>query len=131
MVKTNCLCSDSTKLSLYDISDAKDNILADQNCCEKDLPSEDNSRENHSADCGCDSPTVTYIKLNSHHGSDTNLEYPSGKIIGLVEKAEVIILTLEHPSVTEETYPYYLPPEKPYGRILISFLNQRKIALSA
>lgn len=131
LVKTNCVCADLTNVSIYDLSDAQDEIFADQHCCEETLPAGDNEKHNELNDCGCDIPVVTYFKLTHHAGSDTKLEYPTGKTICLVYTSDAIILDLENVSTEKEIVPYYPPPKKPYGRILISFINQRKIALTA
>jgi len=131
LIKTNCLCSENTIISLYDISDSESEILSDQNCCEETFPKDENNKGIEYSSCGCSIPIVTYLKLNNHPGSETKLEYPVGKILFIVYSSVEILLNLENLSSDVEKYPIYSPPEKPYGRILISLLNQRKIALTA
>jgi hypothetical protein len=131
LVKTNCLCSDSSNISFYDISDSNSEIITHSICCGETLPISKNNDDNEHAACGCDIPVITYLKLNNHPGSDTKLEYPAGKAYVTGYLPNEIIVNLENVTSEAEIYPYYSPPEKPFGRILISFLHQRKIALIA
>lgn len=131
LVKTNCVCADLTDISVYDISDTHSESLSDHNCCEESLPVNGNNHANEHSACGCDIPTVTYFKLTNHPGSETKLEYPFGKTLCIAYFPETIIFSVENVPAEVVEYPNYSPPEKPYGRILISFLNQRKIALTA
>lgn len=131
LIKTNCLCTESTTISIYDISDSESEILSHQNCCETTLPASENINDNEHRSCGCDIPIITYLKLANHPGSETKLEYPVGKSIFIVYSPYDLNVKLENISTEVEIYPHYSAPEKPYGRMLISFLNQRKIALTA
>lgn len=125
------MCIDKTNISFNAISAVENNSLSDQHCCEEHLPSPENNKETNPSDCGCDIATVTYLKLVNHPGSETKLEYPVGKTLCIAYVPASIILLLENAAAEVKTLPPYSPPEKPYGRILISFLNQRKIALTA
>jgi len=131
LVKSNCLCSDNTIISFYDISDSEGEIHSGENCCEETHPKDEKKKGSEYSSCGCATPTVTYLKLSNHPGSETKLEYPVGKILFIVYSSAEILLNIENLSSDIEQYPIYSPPEKPYGRILISLLNQRKIALTA
>jgi len=131
LVKSNCLCSDNTIISFYDISDSEAEILSGENFCEETHPNDEKKNVSDYSSCGCATPTVTYLKLSNHPGSETKLEYPVGKILFIVYSSAEILLNIENLSSDIQKYPIYSPPEKPYGRILISLLNQRKIALTA
>lgn len=132
LFQTHCLCSDTSRISLYAAADSCTEIFPDQNCCgENDACGRIYlSEESHS--CGCEDPQATYLKLAIHVGEDSHLEYPFVKQFLLANVPEIEsgldVVSSEEPV----THPYYSPPENQYfGRYLINFLNQRKIALPA
>jgi hypothetical protein len=132
LLQTHCLCSDSTRISLYADSESCMEAVAGQDCCEQDSQCSDNQTDHEHPFCGCEEPIVTYLKLSNHLGDGSALEYPTGKLICLdhlpKEKLLQKIVFLPEPI----KYSEYSPPENErYGRVLITFLSQRKIALAA
>ena len=132
LLQTHCLCSDSTRISIYADSDSCMETVTGQDCCEHESPMNDNQADHKHPFCGCDEPIVTYLKLANHLGDGSALEYPTGKLMCLdhfpQEKLLQKIIFLPEPI----KYSDYSPPENPrYGRDLITFLSQRKIALAA
>lgn len=131
LLQTYCQCSDSTRISLYADPEPCLEIVSGQDCCEHVSPC-DAPQTDHQHPYSCDKTSVTYLKLINHQGDGSTLEYPSGKLIYLDplpnEKLLQKIDLLPEPI----KYSDYSPPENPrYGRFLIAFLNQRKIALAA
>ena len=126
LVKTNCLCSDITNISINKISDTEDEIHAHQNCC-----TSENIKDHEHPLCGCDIPEIAFLNLTHQPGSNIKLEYPVWKTFSIVNIFHEISHPIKNDSAEIEIIPAYPPPEKPSGRILISLLNQRKIALTA
>lgn len=130
LLKTHCVCSDSTRISLYTEAESCNEALREHTCCADVVTCEscDPSHEHHT--CGCDSPIVTYLKLTDHFGEDSELQYPLAKQLVLICFPEVESLQTVAFSPEPTVYPENSPPENPlYGRNLINFLHQRKIAL--
>ena len=130
LLETHCVCSDSKSISLNSPSEPCYESIADHNCCgEEDQHLNLYSpEENHN--CGCEEPVVTYLKLTNHLGDSSHLQHQNGKSLSLMIKAETALLKMMDLSSETVTFPDYLPPENTfYGRYLITFLNQRKIAL--
>ena len=132
LLETHCLCSNSKSISLNSASEPCYESISDHTCCGEEDQHTDGYPSEKSHDCGCEEPVVTYLKLTSHLVDGSLGQYPNGKNLSLMNKVETALLkTLEASSKTV-TYPEYLPPENTlYGRYLITFLNQRKIALLA
>lgn len=132
LLETHCLCSDSKIISLNSTSDPCDESISDHNCCGEEDQHKDVCQPEKSHDCGCEEPVVTYLKLTNHLGESSHLQYPNAKNLGLVNKVETTLLKLIDLSSETAAFPDYLPPENAlFGRYLITFLNQRKIALLA
>lgn len=132
LLQTHCLCSDSTSISLYAASESCTERISDHDSCEENSNCADSSTASGHDDCGCDAPVVTYLKLTNHLGDGSNLEYPLEKHLSLIPCSEIEFLRINVLPSLPIVYPDYSPPENPlYGRYLISFLNQRKIALTA
>lgn len=132
LFQTHCLCSDTSRISLYTAADSCTETMPEQNCCgENDAcGSIYLNKESHS--CGCEDPQATFLKLTIHVGGDSHPEYPFVKQLLLANVPETAsgldVVSSDKPA----TFPYYSPPENQYyGRYLINFLNQRKIALFA
>ena len=133
LFETHCVCSGSNSVSLFVASETCNEIIPDHDCCRE---VQKNTCENcqiahlhHS--CGCNEPIVTYLKLTNHLGEGSALEYPIVQKLCVVYSPETasfrVIISPE-----SSVYPDYSPPENLlYGRFLITFLNQRKIALTA
>lgn len=132
LLKTHCLCSGSTRISLYVDSESCEEIVSDHGCCEQEKHCDDSAAGEQNHSCGCDEPIVTYLKLTSHLADGSNLEYPNNKPLFLVHYKEASILKPVVFSIGSTGYPEYSPPENtPYGRYLITLLHQLKIALAA
>lgn len=130
LLKTHCLCSGSIRISLYTEAESCNDAVSDHTCCGEENLSEssNDSSEHHS--CGCEAPVVTYLKLTNHFGEDSELEYPLAKQLILMYFPEVESLQTVAFSPEPTVYPENSPPENPlFGRNLINFLHQRKIAL--
>lgn len=132
LLQTHCLCSDSTRISLYADPESCLETSPGQDCCEHGSQCDDNQADHKHPFCGCEKPIVTYLKLTNPLNDGSALEYPIGKLICLDqfphEKFLQKVILLPEPI----KYSDYSPPENPrYGRYLISFLSQRKIALAA
>lgn len=132
LLQTHCLCSDSTRISLYAASESCDTENSDHGCCEEEKNHQESPVNQKHPFCGCDEPIVTYLKLTNHLDKGSNFEYPIGKQLSLVQCSESKLLQIINSTSLPIVYPEYSPPENPlYGRFLISFLHQRKIALTA
>jgi len=132
LLKTHCLCSDSTSISFYSNSESCHESISDHSCCEEDIPLENPGTGPIDHDCGCDEPMVTYLKLTHHLGDGSYLQYPGANKISLIHCSTSLLIEVINTSSKTDLYPDYLPPENSlYGRSLITFLNQRKIALTA
>jgi hypothetical protein len=130
LLKTHCLCSDSTRISLYTETKSCNDAIPEHTCCEEVNSCESCNAGHDHHTCGCDSPVVTYLKLTDHFGEDSELEYPLAKQLTLMYFSEVKSLKTIAFSSEPTIYPDNSPPENPlYGRNLINFLHQRKIAL--
>lgn len=132
LLQTHCLCSDSTRISLYVDPDSCVETVYGQDCCEQGSQCDDNQSDHEHPFCGCDKPIVTYLKLSNHLGDGSALEYPTGKLICLdfiPQEEPLQKIVFLSPSIK---YSDYSPPENTrYGRYLIALLSQRKIALAA
>ena len=132
LLQTHCLCSDSTRISLYAASESCNEIISDDGYCDEENKCQDIPTGHKDHSCGCDEPIVTYLKLTNHPDEGSNLEYSIGQQLTLVHFREALTLQLSVFSTGSTIYPDYYPPEDPlFGRFLIAFLNQRKIALTA
>lgn len=132
LLETHCLCSDSKSISLNSASEPCYESISDHSCCTGEDQHKEEYPPENSHDCGCEEPVVTYLKLTNHLGDSSHLQYPNAKNLGLVNRVETALLKLMDSSSETAAYPDYLPPENTlYGRYLITFLNQRKIALLA
>lgn len=130
LLETHCLCSDSKSISLNSASEPCYESISGHSCCgdENQHINVNSAQKNH--DCGCEKPVVTYLKLTSHLVDGSYGPYSNGKSLSLVCKVETALLKMMETSSETIAYPEYLPPENTlYGRNLITFLNQRKIAL--
>ncbi|HET6559361.1 MAG TPA: hypothetical protein VFG54_18700 [Prolixibacteraceae bacterium] len=132
LLETHCLCSDSKSISLNSNSDPCYESISDHSCCGEENQHTDGVPPEKSHDCGCEEPVVTYLKLTSHLVDGNHGQYPNGKNLNLVSGVETALLKMVDTSSETVAYPDYLPPDNTlYGRYLITFLNQRKIALLA
>lgn len=132
LFQTHCECLGRTNVSLFVAADTCDEVNAEHDCCSVESKCEHCQSENIHHSCGCDSPVVSYLKLAEHLGEDSNFEYPLAKMLSLLNIS--IIETVEEllPEKSPAHFTYYSPPEnKKAGRILINFLNQRKVAFFA
>jgi len=130
LLETHCLCSNSTNVSLFVESDTCNDAVSSHSCCsneEESSVSEPIDQFQHS--CGCDSPIVTYLKLTDHFGEDSSFEYTFVKQLCFDQSFD--LLTLSHIVLSKEirSYQNYSSPGNHlYGRDLLNFINQRKIA---
>ncbi|MBC8004945.1 MAG: hypothetical protein H7X84_05690 [Verrucomicrobia bacterium] len=132
LLETHCLCSDSKSITLNSASEPCYESIFDHNCCGEEDQLKDVYQPENSHDCGCEEPQVTYLKLTSHLGDSSTLQQSNGKYLNFVSRIETALLKRMDSSTETVAYPDYLTPEDPlYGRFLITFLNQRKIALLA
>ena len=132
LLQTHCLCSDSTRISLYADSESCEEMVSDHGCCECENSCNDPNTSPKHDSCGCDKPIVTYLKLTNHLADGSNLEYSINKPLFLVHYKEASSLKPVVFSLGSTGYPDYSPPENThYGRYLITLLHQRKIALAA
>jgi len=127
-----CKCSGELSISLFvESATCEGNGIQNDDCCssENDCKNCDTAQSQHS--CGCDSPTISYLKLTDHF-FDT-----AGSIIPLINPISLLygeIITLDniipkHP-ILQTAFLDYSPPDNPLvGRNLINFIEQRKIAL--
>jgi len=132
LFQTHCECLGQTNISLFVAADTCDEVKAEHDCCSVESKCEHCQSENKLHSCGCDSPVVSYLKLAKHLGEDSNFEYLHAKMFSLLNISiiETFEELLPEKSLVHRTY--YSPPEnKKAGRILINFLNQRKIAFFA
>ena len=131
LLETHCVCSDSTSISLYTTSESCNEIISDHTCCDGENTCTEYFVGNETHSCGCNEPIVTYLKLTNHFGEDSVLEYPIVQKLCVVYSPETVSFRVII-SPESSVYPDYLPPENPlFGRFLITFLSQRKIALTA
>lgn len=132
LLETHCLCSDSKSISLNSPSETCYESMSDHSCCGDENEHKDVYPPEKSHDCGCEEPVVTYLKLTSHISDGANGQYSNGKNLSLISREEADLLMRIDSSSETVTHTDYLPPENSlYGRYLITFLNQRKIALLA
>lgn len=133
LFRTHCECSGSNSVSLFVASETCNEIIPDHDCCSEEQITHENCQIDHlHHDCGCTEPIITYLKLTNHFGEDSNLEYPIAKQFSLVHFAQAELIQIIDTSANPQVFPNYSPPENLlYGRFLITFLNQRKIALFA
>lgn len=132
LLSTHCLCSDSMNISLYTESESCFDAIPGHICCEDTNSCNDCDLNYEHHSCCCGEPIITYLKLTNHLNEDSNLEYPMGKQLYLSHFPKTTSFQLIVASSEVLVYPEYSPPESLlYGRFLITFLNQRKIALTA
>jgi len=130
LLETHCLCSNSTNVSLFVESDTCHDVVSNHSCCsneKEDASSEPAEHFKHS--CGCDSPIVTYLKLTDHFSEDSKFEYTFVKQLCFDQSYEELSFIPIVLSEKTPTYQNYSSPENHFfGRFLINFINQRKIA---
>ena len=132
MLQTHCLCSDSTSISFYSASGSCNESVSDHSCCEDEIYHNSIYTGHKVHDCGCDKPIVTYLKLTNHLDDNSELQYTAGKTLSLSQCMVTTLHKVINTAPDPIKYPDYSPPENSlYGRSLIAFLNQRKIALIA
>lgn len=132
--ETFCKCSGELSVSLFvETATCEENGIHNDDCCssENDCKSCETANSQHS--CGCESPTISYLKLTDHFcdtaGSIVPLINPISLLYGETITPDTIIP--EHPKLQTAFYDYS-PPDNPLvGRNLINFIEQRKIALFA
>lgn len=131
LLETHCRCSNSTNVSLFVESKNCHEVVSSHSCCSdegKVFDKEPVNRIRHS--CGCDSPIVTLLKLTDHFAEDSKLEYTFVTTLSIDQSFELLAFIPEVLSAKPDAYPYYSPPENSFfGRNLLNFISQRKIAL--
>lgn len=133
LFKTHCVCTGNNSVSLFAASESCNDIISDHNCCGDEKTTCENCQKDHQPhSCGCDEPIVTFLKLTDHFNEGSDLEYPFSKQLTLICFFDTESIQVVDTSISIEVFPYYSPPQKVlFGRFLINFLNQRKIALFA
>lgn len=132
LYQTHCECLGSSKVSLFSAHELSEHTTTEYDCCSAESKSANYQLGIIQQSCGCDLPVLIYLKLTSHLGEDSILEYPLAKIISLQNVA--VIETVEHllPEKLFVHFTNYAPPDtKKVGRTLVNFLKQYKIALFA
>lgn len=132
LFQTHCECLGRTNVSLFIAADPCGEVDSEHDCCVVESKCEHCQPEKIHNSCGCDSPVVSYLKLAEHFGEDSDYEYSLPKMLNLLNIS--VIETVEEllPEKSPVHFTYYSPPEnKKAGRVLINFLNQRKIAFFA
>lgn len=130
LFRTHCECSGSTSISLFADSESNCDVTSEDSCCSDKKSCEAGEPGSEYKFCECDSPLVTYLKLTDHFGEDSNLEYPFAKQLFLVHFSEAEPIRDFILSETPKIYSFYTPPQHTlYGRFLLNYINQRKIAL--
>ena len=132
LYQTHCECFGISKVSLFAASKQSDHTNTEDNCCFTESEYANYKPDILQQSCGCDLPVPIYLKLSSHLGEGSILEYPMAKIISLQNVA--VIETVEQllPVQLSVHFTYYAPPDnKKAGRTLVNFLKQYKIALLA
>jgi hypothetical protein len=132
LLQTHCACSGDMSISLYPEVETYNEFIPDHDCCGHEITDENFNIGHALHSCGCGEPLFTYLKLTNHPGEDSELEYSRSEQLNLAYFPEVSSLQLIAFLPESSVYPEYSPPANPlYGRFLITFLNQRKIALLA
>ena len=130
LFRTHCECSDSTNISLFANSESNCDETSEDSCCSDKKYCETGEPDSDYSLCECDSPTVTYLKLTDHFAEDSDLEYPFARQLILIHFfASEPILDFK---LSEEPKIYSLysaPQHSLYGRFLLNFIKQHKIAL--
>lgn len=132
LFQTHCECLGRTSVSLFVASDSCNEVNPEHDCCSLDSKCEHCQSDKIHHSCGCDSPVVSYLKLSDHFGEDSDFEYPLAKIISLLNISVIETVVELLPEKSPVHFTSYSPPENQRaGRLLINFLNQRKIAFFA
>lgn len=127
LFKTQCSCTGNSSVSLFAAEKVCDMPEESDSCC----GGGESSADSHD-DCGCNTPTVNYLKLTDHFGEASGLKYPMPKLLLVIHPVEAETFKLVVPESGPIFLPDYSPPENTFfGRYLVNFLNQRKIALFA
>lgn len=127
LFKTQCSCTGNSSVSLFAAEKVCDMPEESDSCC----GGGESSTASHD-DCGCNTPTVNYLKLTDHFGEASGLKYPMPKLLLVIHPVETETFKLFVPESGPIFLPDYSPPENNFfGRYLVNFLNQRKIALFA
>lgn len=132
LYQTHCECLEISKVSLFAASKQNDQTNAEDCCCSMESKSANFRQHLIQQSCGCDAPVLVYLKLASHLGEDSILEYPLAKIISLQNVAVIETVDQLLPEKLFVHFTYYAPPDnRKVGRTLVNFLKQYKIALIA
>lgn len=132
LYQTLCDCVGGVSVSLFVESETCDEILPDHHCAADENACAQCDVGHVHGSCGCDSPRVNYLKLTDHFGVNSNLVPPLSEPYFLIGSCEPGILNLQPFQAKSPVFLDYSPPENPFfGRNLINFINQRKIALTA
>jgi hypothetical protein len=132
LYQTHCECLGSSGVSLFAAHELSDHSASECDCCSIESKPAIPYLDSIQQECGCVPPIVIYLKLSSHSGDDSTLEYSLAKKITLQNIA--VIETVEQllPEKLFVHFTNYEPPlTKKVGRTLVNFLKQYKIALFA
>ena len=132
LYQTHCECFGISKVSLFATSNQSDQTNTEFDCCSMESKSASCKLDIIQQSCGCEAPVPIYLKLASHLGEDSILEYPLAKIISRQNVAVIETVDQLLPEKLFVHFTYYAPPDnKMAGRTLVNFLKQYKIALIA
>ena len=115
---------------MFAAHELSDHSASECDCCSTDPKPAIPHLETIQQECGCVPPVVIYLKLSSHLGDGSTLEYSLAKKITL--QNITVIETVEQllPKKLFVHFTKYEPPHtKMVGRTLVNFLKQYKIAL--
>jgi len=132
LYKTFCECVGHESISLFQESETCNELIPDHNCSATHEHCDQCSTgdTHHSCDCGCGSPTISFLKLTDHFGEDSDIQFTLSAQQNLFLSAEIQIINQTPRIELPVVYNDYSPPcHQLSGRDLINYLNQRKIAL--
>jgi len=125
------LCSDTTRISLFENPDTCNDDDIENSCCGSDHQDQSPTKEDPiDRSCGCNKVELIDIKLSNHIDECSSPEYSFTNQFSFLQyttSSQVIPESL--PEIVINSENYSPPGNYLYGRNLINFINQLKIPL--